>query len=125
MLTSPRLRDYPAGSHALGQESLPEGIVDLVGAGVSQVLSLEPQVDPPLPPELYSVGERCGAAHPVSEVCSQGSTEIRCSQGCYSRRLKGGERRHQGLRHEPASKGTKSTAIIRISTLKQASDLGL
>jgi hypothetical protein len=45
VLTGPRL-GYDAGlAQAVGQEGLPEGVVDLVGTGVQEVLAL--QIDAP------------------------------------------------------------------------------
>jgi len=44
VLTRPRLRDDPVLAHALREEGLPQHIVDLVRAGVTEVFAL--QVDP-------------------------------------------------------------------------------
>ncbi len=41
MLAGPGLGDDAGLAHALGQQPLAEGVVDLVGAGVGQVLPLE------------------------------------------------------------------------------------
>jgi hypothetical protein len=42
MLPGPRFSNKPLLSHALGKQALPQGIVDLVSAGVQKILSLEP-----------------------------------------------------------------------------------
>jgi hypothetical protein len=44
MLPGPRFSNKPLLSHALGKQALPQGIVDLVSAGVQEILSLEPKL---------------------------------------------------------------------------------
>jgi hypothetical protein len=41
VLAGARLGDDPGLAHAPGQQDLPDGVVDLVGAGVAEVLALE------------------------------------------------------------------------------------
>ena len=45
MLAGPGLGDDPGLAEPAGEEDLPEGVVDLVGAGVAEVLALEPEVE--------------------------------------------------------------------------------
>ncbi len=48
MLAGPRLGDHATLSHPLREQRLPDGVVDLVRAGVGEVLALE--VDTPAKP---------------------------------------------------------------------------
>ncbi len=50
VLPGPGLGDHPGLAHALGQQHLPEHIVDLVRSGVGQILALE----------QYLAARRCG-----------------------------------------------------------------
>jgi hypothetical protein len=46
MLAGPGLGDQAALAHPLGQQGLPEGVVDLMSPGVSQVLALKVDLRP-------------------------------------------------------------------------------
>src|SRR6056297_1933163 len=62
VLSRPRLRDDTGFSHASGKQGLPEGVVDLVGAGARQSLKLDVDLCPSdIPAAVFSVEQRGGA----------------------------------------------------------------
>ena len=74
VLARPGLGDDPLLAHPLGEQGLPERVVDLVGAGVGEVLAL--QVDPRADP----LGEALGQVErrrPADEVAPQGVLALR------------------------------------------------
>src|ERR1044072_8391968 len=70
MLPSAGLGNYPRLAHPLSQQHLPNGVVDLVRAGVGEVLAL--QVDPALGALRKPLGEVEGR-RPTDEITAQGS----------------------------------------------------
>ncbi len=77
MLTGSCLCDDAGLPHPLRQQGLPEDVVDLVGAGVVEILAFE--VDGRVPCVLREVlgdGDRRRAARVVPLQCAQLSTEL-------------------------------------------------
>ncbi len=85
MLPRPRLGDHPRFAEASRQEDLSHGIIDLVGAGVAEVLPL--QVDPgaaePLAQATGEVEGR-GASHVLAERERQLLLKLRILSGAAS-----------------------------------------
>ena len=67
VLAGAGLGDHPGLAHALHEEGLAEGVVDLVGAGVAEVLALQPHAAAEPLREPRREAERRGAADVVAE----------------------------------------------------------
>ena len=104
VLSGAGLGDDPALPHALTEESLAEGAVDLVSAGVGEVFSLE--VDAcaaELVGEVLGEVDRRGAAGVGAREAVELSVEGLVLNGGLVGLLKLFERRHQGLGDELAA----------------------
>src|SRR5450631_3384874 len=111
MLAGAGLRDDPALAHALGEHHLAEGVVDLVGAGVEQVLALQPDLRPAGGgAQSWSVGEGCGAARVLVEQPAPCRLERRVGEGLVHDGLELVERRHHGLGDIGSAIGAEATA---------------
>ena len=64
VLTRARLGDDALGTQPLRKQGLAQGVIDLVRAGVRQVLALEPDARAPALGERRRKRERGGTAHP-------------------------------------------------------------
>jgi hypothetical protein len=108
--------DHAALAHALGEQRLPEGVVDLVGAGVREVLALEEDAGPPerlrQTPRLVKRGR---APDVVPQQTGQGLAESGIAAGGEIRPLQFFDRRDKCLRHEPAAVDAVIAACVRIS----------
>jgi len=101
VLAGAGLGDDPLLAHACGQQGLADGVVDLVRAGVVQVLALEQDLRPAdLAAQALGVVDRAGPAHVVLQVALEGGDELRI----LARGVVGGrqllQRPDQGLGHE-------------------------
>ena len=108
VLAGARLRDDPRLAHALGEEPLAQRVVDLVGAGVTEVLALE--VDARAAGMLGEpLGERQGrrAPHVLPRELGDPLPEGRVAPRLAVRRLQLEERRHQRLGHVAAAEGAE------------------
>ncbi len=110
VLAGAGLGDDAAFAHAAGQQALAEGIVDLVGAGVGQVLAFE--IDLCAAALLGEAGgEAQGRGPPgvgaveVAELVPEG----RVGAGLAVGRLEGGDRGHEGLGNVAPAVGAEST----------------
>ncbi len=101
VLAGPRLRHDALRPHALGEELLPQGVVDLVGAGVGEVLPLQPDVRTPGLAEAPGVGQGRGAADPRGELLVEGAGEAAAVHGLAGLGLQARQRTHQRLGHVP------------------------
>ena len=108
MLAGAGLRDDALLAHALGEQRLAQDIVDLVGAGVTQVLSL--QIDAraaTMAGEALGEVERGGTARVVVEEVAEPAPEA----GVLARGAEGAleldERRHQRLGDEAAAEAAE------------------
>ena len=98
MLSRSRLGDDPRLSHAASEEDLTQGIIDLVGAGVAEILTLE--IDPRPSKMLgqpFGKIEGRGAPHVIAEVALHLRLECRIGLGLEVDLLQLFERRHQRL----------------------------
>ena len=59
-----------ACAEALGEQRLADGVVDLVRAGVREVLALQPHLGAPARRQARREGERGGSAHPGLELAA-------------------------------------------------------
>ena len=69
-------RDDPLLAHAEREQRLPEGVVDLVGAGVGQVLALEEDAAADLGGEAGGLVEGGLAADEVAELLAESGLEL-------------------------------------------------
>jgi hypothetical protein len=114
VLTGAGLGDDALLAHALGEQGLAEGVVDLVRAGVQQVLALEVDFGAA---ELFGPAfgeiERRGAA----DVFVQQAVELLLEGGIGLGLLvmigQLGEGRHERFRHEHAAVGAKVAVRVR------------
>ena len=100
VLTRARLGDEAPLAHPPGQQGLPDHVVELVRAGVGQVLALEEQLDPQLGGEPLAPGDR----RRPTPVVLEGLFELRPEPGVGPRPAEGllelEARRHQRLGDE-------------------------
>src|SRR5262249_15559820 len=103
-----RLRDHACLLHARGEQRLPQHVVHFVGAGVTQVLALEPDAraaavlgQPRREVQRRRttgvVGEQLRESALKRAIASRGDVRV----------LELDERRHERLRHEAPAKATK------------------
>ena len=111
MLTGPGLGNDPLLAHPHGEERLPQDVVDLVRAGVIEVLALEidARAAAVLLPEAHGLGEGArapdvGALQPL-ELGMETRVRHRLREGL----VQAVERRRQGLRDEAPAVGTEVT----------------
>ena len=71
MLPCARLCNDSFLSHAHRQKALAQGIVDLVGAGVVEVLPLDRNLEPGLRANAMGIGERGRASHVIFKVARE------------------------------------------------------
>ena len=117
MLTSAGFGNDPLFAHAQGQQGLAEGVVDLVGTGVIEVLTLEPNAGAALGPgvmggEPLGLIEGGGPAHIGAQQVVKAVGEGRILPSLRCRHLKLRQGRHQGFRHvlppkRPKAAGTR------------------
>ena len=114
MLTGARLGDDAALAHALGQQNLAEGVVDLVRAGMQQVFALEINLRPgKLTRHALGEIQRCRAAGVFAEVILKFLPEfliVSCPL-VFARQFL--QRSHQRLRHEHTAVGPEVAAAVR------------
>ena len=80
VLPGPGLGNHTSSSEPTGQEGLTNGIVDLVGAGVGEVLSFEINGCPPRFPEAVGACQGGRAADPIAEFVVEGLPESRVAK---------------------------------------------
>ena len=96
--TRSRLRDDPPLAHALREKHLAERVVDLVGAGVEQVLALHPDLRATARlAETRRMGHRGGPSGVVVEQEAQLALERPVGEGLVHGCLELGERGNHGL----------------------------
>ena len=111
VLAGARLRDHSGLAHAAGEQRLPQRIVDLVRAGVRQVLALEPDLATGQLGQTGGVVERRGPAH----IIAQQGVQLVAVGEVGARRKPGSlelvQRRDERLRHVAAAVGTEARSI--------------
>jgi hypothetical protein len=115
VLPRPGLRDDPPLVHAAREQCLPDGVVDLVGAGVVQILALEHHGGADLRPEAAGLGDGRRAAHELGQELLVLGPERRIRPDGVIQRREVVQRRDQRLGHvasavraEPALHGALS-----------------
>ncbi len=101
VLAGTGLGDDAGLAHPLGEQRLAEHVVDLVRAGVVEVLALEQQADAELAPEVVALGEDRRPPGVLVEDVAQVEPERRVGPCIEERFLELEARRHQGLGDEP------------------------
>src|SRR5580704_3021831 len=100
MLTRPGLGDDPALAHAQREQHLADGVVQLVRAGVEQVLPLQPDLRTGAGiAEPASVGHRSRTARELCEPALEVRREVRIGECAGHLGLELLERRDEGFRH--------------------------
>ena len=106
--------DDPGLAHAAGEDDLAQHVVDLMRAGVVQLVTLH-----------IDLGTAKMVGHPFSEVKRRGTADVvlpqivhlgpegRVGLGMLIARLEVEDQRHQGFRHEPPAKLAKTPSLIR------------
>ena len=84
------LGDDALRAEALREQRLAERVVDLVRAGVREVLALEPHLRTPAPRQLARVRERRRPAHPGAQLRLELGAEARLAAGARARPPRGG-----------------------------------
>ena len=121
MLTCPRLRHHAPLAHALHQQRLAQGVVDLVGARVGQVLPLQIDVSS-LGVSGELGGEVQGSGTPG--VVLQEAGQLRLERGVVTggpvRLVQGHHGRHHRLRHELPPVVAEAASLVGINVLDSA-----
>ncbi len=108
VLAGAGLGDDARLAHPHGEQALAERVVDLVGAGVEQVLALEVHGVADLVREALRVVERRRAPGEVAQQRAQLRLEVRVLARRDPGGLELGQRRHQRLRHVLAAVGAEA-----------------
>ena len=103
VLAGARLGDHASLAHSLGEQCLPHHIVELVRAGVRQVLSLEEDADAQTLGQARALGNRGRTSSVVAQETVQFGAEGRVRPGVVEPLLQLEAGRHQRLRDEAAA----------------------
>ncbi len=109
VLARPRLGDQPLLAHPPRQQRLAEHVVDLVAAGVVEVLPLEQHAAAELGAEAPALGQDRRATGVVAEQVVELGPERRVGPGGRERGLELLARRHERLGDEPAAEPAEAT----------------
>src|SRR5699024_1483326 len=111
VLAGAGLGDHPGLADQLGEQRLPEHVVDLVRAGVVEVLALEEDPHPAgVRGELRHLGDRAGPSGVVPVQGGQPSRELGVPLGLLPRGGQVVQGSDQRLGHEPATEVTEVRA---------------
>ena len=105
VLAGAGLGDDPRLAHPLRQQRLPERVVELVRAGVVEILALEPDRAPRALAQPTRLIQRRRTPGEVAQQQRQLRAEVRRSPRLEPRLLQLAQRRHQRLRHVLAAIG--------------------
>ena len=100
-------------AHVAGQQRLAQHVVDLVGAGVGQVLPLEQHPHPEPLREALALGHRRRPAGVAGEQGGELAPEVVRGPGPPEGALQLHQRRDQGLGDEPAAELAEAAALAR------------
>ncbi len=116
MLPCPGFRNHPGFAHVLGQQRLANGVVHLVGTGVVEIFTLEPDLGATelLGPSLREIQGR-RTTHVMGQVVIEIRTELRIILETIVHGLQFIQSPHQGLRDKAAPVGTKMATCVRKS----------
>ena len=113
MLPGARLRDHALFAHVLGDQRLPDRVVDFVRAGVIQVLALEIDLRPTqLLRPAFGVIQWARPAHEMLQRPVQFPLELGVRTQMVIGRTQFGKRCHQGLGDECAAIRAKVPALV-------------
>ena len=113
MLSGPGLSDKSLFAHALGQQGLTQGVVDLVRAGMGQVFPLEVDFGPAtVAGQVFSVVEGGGTSGVVMQQTSQFTLEFWIRFHLAVSVLQVRQRGHQGFRHKFTTVIAKTPPVI-------------
>ena len=101
-------------AEAPGEQRLPDGVVDLVGAGVRQVLALQPDLRPPARREPLGERERRRTADPAVELPAELALEFPRVQVLAHAARQALERRDESLGHIASAEGTEAPVRVRV-----------
>jgi hypothetical protein len=120
VLPRPGLRDHPTLAHAHGEECLAQRVVDLVSAGVGEILAL--QEDPGAAGGLGQTTrfvDRRWSAYVVTQQPREAIRELGILSGVEVGALERGDGCDQRFRHETAAVRAVITARVRIALRKR------
>src|SRR5690606_3127350 len=127
VLAGPGFGDDALLAHALREERLAEGVVDLVGAGVGEVLALEEDArtfaTADFRREALRLVEGCRAADVLLRKLIDLGLERRVVLDLLVRRRELVDGRHQGFRRELAAEATEVAAGVRARSEEHTSEL--
>ena len=116
VLAGAGLGDDAALAHPLREQGLAERVVDLVRAGMRQILALEEHAHAPeIGGEPRRIGQRRGPPDEVVQEPSEPRDELLVVTGGEIRVLELRERRHERLGHEPAAERAEVAACVRVA----------
>ena len=119
MLTRTGFGDHTGLAHALGQQGLADGVVDLVGARVVQVFALEVDLSTTdFTAQAGRVIDRAGASHEVGQLTAKLSLELVVVTVVFVDVLELLERVDQGLGHKGAAVGAKVASGIGLLVIQ-------
>ena len=115
VLAGAGLGDHLLLPHAPGQQHLADGVVDLVGAGVVEVLALEVDLRPAAlfgqsPGKVEGAGPADVVLQPVGELLVEGRIRLGLTIGSVQLQKRG----HQGLGHVAAAELAEMAAFVRV-----------
>ena len=109
MLTRPGFGDDALLPHALGEQTLPQCIVDLVGAGVTQIFPLDRHLIAGGFAQPSGLGQRGFATDIVAQKCLELIPKLRIPPGISERLIEFIECRHEGLGDITSAVRSKTT----------------
>ena len=112
VLAGAGLGDDPSCSHLSRQQGLPDGVVDLVGTGMCQILTLQPDLASPGLSKAGRSGQRRRAAHPRRHLVIEGGHESGIVEQAGCSRFQPVECRDQDLGNVPAPEGPEPTPLV-------------
>ena len=113
VLAGAGLRDDALRAEALGQQALPDRVVDLVRAGVREVFTLQPHLRAPAPRQRRRVGKRRGPANPGAQLHVELGLEGGIRQDVADALFEAIERRHECLGHVAPAERAEAAARVR------------
>src|ERR1700760_4794446 len=113
MLAGAGLRHHALRADALGEQRLSQRIVDLVGAGVREVLAFEPDLRAPARGEGVRESQGGRSAGPGLELAGQGLLEVGAVQVLTHALLQALHRRNERLGHIASTKRAETAALVR------------
>ena len=118
VLTRTGLGDHLGLAHPPGQQRLTDRVVDLVGAGVGEVLTFQPEIETEALRQSLGPEHRRGAAHEIAEEGIElGLEGLVCPAASTKAVLEFGEGRHQGFGGEPTAVVTETVPRSRVRPL--------